>query len=102
MEYLDQLYEFFRILLTTQVPVSLFTMAGLMVIMGFFLLLANYKYGLLFSFLFVFIWAYVVNYKLFLVMFNYNTVAKTVYGVCGVLMLSLFIISAAFDERRGA
>ena len=100
MEYLDQLYEFFRILLTTQVPVSLFTMASLMVVMGLFLLIARYKYGLMVSFLFVFLWAYVVNYKLFLVMFNYNTVGKAIYGVCGVLMISLFIISLAYDGRR--
>lgn len=102
MEYLDQVYDFFRILLTTQVPVSLFTMGGLMIIMSFFLILAYYKYGLLFSLLFIFVWAYVVHFRMFLALFGNNMVGKAVYGFVGVMMIALFIISAVFDGRRGA
>ena len=102
MEYLDQAYEFFSLLLTTQVSVSLFTMGGLMVIMVIFLITARYKYGLLFSLLFLFIWAYVVHFQMFLDLFGTNMVGKSIYGFIGVMMVSLFILSAVFDSRREA
>ncbi|MFC1769984.1 hypothetical protein ACFLZI_02885 [Nitrospirota bacterium] len=100
MELLNAIYDFIRLLLTTTIPVSLFSFTVFVTILCTSVVFARFKYGLLFALLSIFIWGFFANYKYFLGLFYYNVVGLFAYGVAGLLLLTLIIVSFVSDQRN--
>ena len=100
MEVLNAIYDFFKLLLTTRVPVSLFSLAIFTIILCSTVIAARYKFGLLLALFSIFVWGFMANLKYFVELFNYNTVGLIVYGVGGVSLLTLIIVSVAIGHQE--
>jgi hypothetical protein len=100
MELLNSIYDFFRLLLTTSIPVSLFSLVIFTVVLCITVLSAHFKHGVLFALSIVFVWGFFANYKYFYGLFHYNVVGLLTYGIAGLLLLTMIIVSLVADHRN--
>ncbi|MFW6415180.1 MAG: hypothetical protein ACOCZ2_02580 [Thermodesulfobacteriota bacterium] len=87
--------SFINFFLHNSVPVPLWQLAVLILVVSFFLLIKNYRMGLLVTYFLIFLWVFILQFSHFKAMLDGSWIGMSIFLLLG-FVIGLFAVMSLF------